>query len=447
MGTNRFLIRVRPLSIILLVGLCMYSSCIKEQPMERSAHDVLASRGVSFSSSLTDFFNHSIEKLDSVITMLSAVNEEKNFIGYFLKEYGIPLWNYTYIIDDGVDKTYFVPLYNGQSTLEINSLWFFHISSDGKMIYAPFRRDDPSISGHHQCFVFDLLSYLVFGEENASGLVFKEKSPLSRGYITMYECTPICVYAGGEEYWYEDCVYRNYWVDETWKWITVNSEAGGGGGGIVSGGGGSSGSSNSGSSASTKASQIFYNDSLSADSWRVLNQLLETVLIECMGKNLFNQIVEKLEEGKIEVQFVNNGDSRYNVNDNILKLDVNQLESDIFFHELYHLYQDLTGNTTYTLDMEIEAHYAQYHFIQNQLISRDFKRDKRWNAIISLEEYFDETGTLKEFYDSESLNFYLNDTVDPTIRSLKGYENYSSNRQKDNTGILLNYGLMIENCN
>ena len=84
------------------------------------------------------------------------------FIGEFLKEYGIPLWNCTYIIDDGIEQTYFVPLYNGQTSLEITSLWFFHVS-EGKIIYAPFRRDDPSIAGHEQCFVFDLLSYLVFG--------------------------------------------------------------------------------------------------------------------------------------------------------------------------------------------------------------------------------------------------------------------------------------------
>lgn len=120
------------------------------------------------------FFNHSISLLDTVIINLSNINENKEFIGEFLKEYGIPLWNCTYIIDDGIEQTYFVPLYNGQTSLEITSLWFFHVS-EGKIIYAPFRRDDPSIAGHEQCFVFDLLSYLVFGEENSSGLIFGEK--------------------------------------------------------------------------------------------------------------------------------------------------------------------------------------------------------------------------------------------------------------------------------
>lgn len=177
MGTNRFRIRVHLLSFILLLGLFMYSSCVKEhmeQAHQKEALDVMASRGISISASLSCFFNHSISLLDTVIMNLSNINENQEFIGEFLKEYGIPLWNCTYIIDDGIEQTYFVPLYNGQTSLEITSLWFFHVS-EGKIIYAPFRRDDPSIAGHEQCFVFDLLSYLVFGEENSSGLIFGEK--------------------------------------------------------------------------------------------------------------------------------------------------------------------------------------------------------------------------------------------------------------------------------
>lgn len=99
MGTNRFRICVHLLSFILLLGLFMYSSCVKEhmgQAHQKEALDVMASRGISISASLSCFFNHSISLLDTVIMNLSNI-------------------------------------------------------------------------------IFDLLSYLVFGEENSSGLIFGEK--------------------------------------------------------------------------------------------------------------------------------------------------------------------------------------------------------------------------------------------------------------------------------
>ena len=421
MGTNRFRIRVHLLSFILLLGLFMYSSCVKEhmeQAHQKEALDVMASRGISISASLSCFFNHSISLLDTVIMNLSNINENQEFIGEFLKEYGIPLWNCTYIIDDGIEQTYFVPLYNGQTSLEITSLWFFHVS-EGKIIYAPFRRDDSSIAGHEQCFVFDLLSYLVFGEENSSGLVFGEKSSLSRSYlITLYECTPVCVSSeSGGEYWYEDCVYRKYWVDETWNWITVNP--GTGGGGVIDGGGSNEGGNSSGNDyTSTFATQIFQNNNFSENSWEIVDKLLDEIQEICIGATLFNQIKEKLDGEKIGFQFVVSDGSGYVHSNRTLNIDVDQINSNALLHEMMHLYQTLTETEfsyeSSLMNRELEARYAQYVYLQNKsYLARAPYECSEWNIMASINDYIDNKGHLREGSDNDSFAAFLEYQIIP----------------------------------
>ena len=360
---------------------------------------------------------------------------------------------FTYIIDDGIEKTCFVPLYNGQSTLEINSLWFFHIFDDGRMIYAPFKRNDASIAGHQQCFVFDILSYLVFGENNASGVVLGEQSPLSRSHlITMYECTPVKVFngtTGDFMYEYEYCLYKHYWAGETFKWISANPGSSSGGATVVGGGGGGSnngGNGGSNSSASGRAQLIFENENLQNDSWKVLNLMLDSIIVECMGENLFNQIKDKLNGQKVTFQYVNGKESSYNDKTNTLKIGVDNPAIDVLFHEMIHLFQSLLNRDEYTLDMEIEAHYSQYQYIKSKKLEKDFKRDQRWDAITSLNTLFDKKGILYEFYDKDYLNYYLSEIVDPCIRKIEGYSNYTANRNIDNTGLLLTFNSIIKDC-
>ena len=94
----------------------------------------------------------------------------------------------------------------------------------------PLKRDDELIRESDQVFIFDLLSYLVFGEENAQGLTFKPHAQ-TRSVITVTQCWD--VYTGPKdqlEYSYTNCVSHSYWVDDALinnsNW---NSEGGGSG--------------------------------------------------------------------------------------------------------------------------------------------------------------------------------------------------------------------------
>ena len=143
------------------------------------------------------------------------------------------------------------------------------------MTYAPFRRTDERIKNHEQRLVFDLLSWLVFGENNASGLVFKEKENSSRAWIITERCW--VTYTGTEgnlEYKDTYCSLNAFWVDETIYWISTAPEDDSSGGSATVGGGGNGGTG--GGSSSASASDIFSNDDFNDVSWNMVDYLLET---------------------------------------------------------------------------------------------------------------------------------------------------------------------------
>ena len=117
-----------------------------------------------------------------MISALRRVEEEKHFTASFLLKYGIPLWNFTYKLT-GEETCIFVPLYRLDKPHCIDAIWLLHIK-DGWMKFFPLKRDDELIRESDQVFIFDLLSYLVFGEENAQGLTFKPHAQ-TRSVITV----------------------------------------------------------------------------------------------------------------------------------------------------------------------------------------------------------------------------------------------------------------------
>ena len=134
--------------------------------------------------------------LKAVISALRRVEEEKHFTAPFLLKYGIPLWNFTYQLTEEEEETcIFVPLYRLDKPHCIDAIWLLHIK-DGWMKFLPLKRDDELIRESDQVFIFDLLSYLVFGEENAQGLTFKPHAQ-TRSVITVTQCWD--VYTGPKD--------------------------------------------------------------------------------------------------------------------------------------------------------------------------------------------------------------------------------------------------------
>lgn len=152
-------------------------------------------------------------------------------------------------------------------------------------------------------------------------------------------------------------------MDETVYWLaTVPDDDASGGSTSV--GGGTSGAEG----ASTSASGIFSNDNFTNESWNMADYLLEDILDDCMGGALYNGIKEKLNGEKITLRFSENDGSSYNWNSKMLSLSVNQLESNVLFHEMFHLYQTLSESEqsfeSSLMNREIEAHLLNIYFIK-----------------------------------------------------------------------------------
>ena len=449
MKSNNY-ICIRPLNIILLWAVMALFSCDKEYMLEEKiSPQTVPSRSFSIFSYLTEFFNSSCEEMRPIISTLKNINKEKNFIGTFLQKYGIPLWNHTYIIKDEDEISFFVPLYQGNTS--IDALWFFHIA-EGRMTYAPFRRTDERIEDNEQCFIFDLLSYQVFGETETNKYIFQEKRTDSRAYIELQACWDVYSGSGDDlEYQYSFCVSNVYWIDETRYWIAYNPGKGDGGGSSVISGGGSSGN-NSGSNVSASAKNIFKNESYSENEWNLANHLLEDILEDCFGETLFNKIKGKLGGEKVTFRFVEHGGSSYNWYSNTLNIDVNQLESDVFLHEMFHIYQTLSESKSSfegaLLNREIEAHYAQYLYNKRQssLLGTNSKygKNQRLHSCILMNRFIDDYGNFIDETLWDNFESMLCGNIAGAFRE-DGYENcpfnYDTTRETFD-----NIQELIKNC-
>ena len=433
-GGNLFKLYIHRCKMVLLLGMLICFSCCAEYAVEteKKTSDYVTTRSITFPSLLTDFFSHSCNGLDSVINTLKNIDREKNFIGSFLKKYGIPLWNYTLILDGDDEVSFYVPLYQGKSLLSIDALWFFHIS-DGIMTYAPFRRTDERIKNHEQRFIFDLLSWHVFGESNSSGLVFKEKESSSRAWIVTERCWDVYTGTGEQlEYKYTNCVQNAYWVIETNLQDTTSPEDGFADVSVPIGAGGFGSGSGFGS-ASVSAGDIFSNENFTEETWNMVDCLLEEVLEDCMGEALFNGIKEKLNGDKITLRFIENGSSGYKWKNRTLSMSVDQLESHVLFHEMFHLYQTLSEAQftfeNYLLNREIETHYAQYLFRKKQAFLFDVETDfvyitdNRLHACRLLEDYIDDYGVISNGSNLLTLEEHLEFVVTDAFHKY-GYANY-----------------------
>ncbi|WP_195667770.1 hypothetical protein [Bacteroides intestinalis] len=448
METRSFTTNSRLLNILLLcVGIFTVTSCETDEAVEQAiTSNSLMTRGISISSIPTDFFYCSNDRLSPIIETLQEVESENHFTEHFQEEYGIPLWDYTYNIEEEI---YFVPLFNDKTPMEINAIWFFHVV-DGRMTYVPFKRDNDFIVDNEQRFLFDLLSYIVFGENNSSGYIFKEQTPQTRAWVTVTTCWKVYTGVGDEanlKYRYTDCIDKLFWIDNS----TLNTpELGTGDNIIIGGSGGSS------SSASNNTSAIFKNEKFSKNTWEILDNILNEILEDCMGSSLYGSIKSLLKGDKIEILIVDGLDSSYNWDTKTLSLDINCLESNAFLHELMHLYQTLQESTSSfegaMLNREIEAHYAQYIFLIKQPLWEEkykdiYSRNPRGKAVEALDNYFDKHGHLKDESVSDVIETVFSEQIIPSFRKEEPYNNYPYDKRQSISRLFPNIEVLTKNCN
>lgn len=436
--------------IALFILSTLISSCtsVNEEAIEELPSTT--TRAFSFPSSDTEFFNAADSILAPIIEVLRQIDSRDKFIQSFLQEYGMPLWLHTYIIDGENDYTFLVPLYNGQWEREITSFWYFYVADD-KMTFAPFRNDDPTIAENEQRFVFDLLSYHVFGRYNSKGLTFIEndKDSNTRAFIEVTRCWDVYTgYGDYLEYRYSNCISHTYWVDIAIS-VAENNDFGSGTGIPIGGGGGGNGSISAGNNMSAtvpNADRIFKNDSLPLNNWLVIETLIDEVMDDCMGGNLYNAIRNSLGGDKLWIEIVEGAEASYNWNGNLLTIGAECLESDVLLHEMMHIYQRLTNFEASfqnaLMNHEIETQYAQYLYTRfNPPLANGFVSKLGRNYNNKAMEY------IQLILNSELPDDIVTDLIEfqivPYIRKTEAYSSYPFNNE---LSMFESINILTNNC-
>lgn len=136
------------------------------------------------------------------------------------------------------DISYLVPVYKEEIPNIIHTIWFFDIQGD-TLRYRTITRENEQIRAYQQNFVFDELSYNIFGDESAGELKF-EDPPQTRAWGKEYydchygiiEWNDIEVSRGLY------CKERTVWISETIDYTDTDPIIGGETG--IGGGGGTS---------------------------------------------------------------------------------------------------------------------------------------------------------------------------------------------------------------
>lgn len=382
-----------PLKILLLlIGNMIVFSCVVQDELFTTRSAYYKRMGVTKTLGAESFFSHTDSLLSPIVHTLQKIEADTPFVERFMQSYGIPLWDNAYLQSDNEGVNFYIPLYDNRYPYIIQNVWIFCIVND-KMTYAPIRRED-GVDDEHE-FLFDLLSFLVFGEENSTGKVFRPHAQ-TREWISVTSCWD--VYTGTEnhvEYSYTMCSTKTYWADLTY--LSANDQISGGGGTNVpiSGGGGS------GSSYVGEAKKIFKSDTMTQNNWNKIDTLLKVISKTCMGNTLINRIKSNLDTLRINIQITSNKSSSFNTGTNTMNINPKDMSSDVLLHELWHICQSQRYSATVfrneSTNMEIEARYAQFRYMQSigiweNVYKKYLNMAQEWVAIMGLGLYINEKG-------------------------------------------------------
>ena len=287
---------------------------------------------------------------DLIRIVVSTLQKQDNLlkaIREYRFKYGSPMWLYSKCISTPNGLQIFIPVYNKNYPDEIKAIWHFGIYNN--TLYHFTRTRKPEYTLIEEYWKFDYFTIFALGKKTASGLSFAHVE--SR---TEYDCVKVSVTVGEGEYAYTDDKGWYCWPvgeDEYLQDITDPDGGGGSGGGFDSGipiddgfgnGGGSiggDGSSSSGSGSAPKAQKMFRNDNMTNDEWKAVENMLDSIMTDCMGQNLYNALLGKLNGKTLSIELTDASSFYFDGRISIIKLNASKMESNHLFHEMWHAYQ------------------------------------------------------------------------------------------------------------
>lgn len=204
------------------------------------------------------------------------------------------------------------------------------------------------------------------------------------------------------------------------------------------------------------ASRIFRNSSMSNDTWKNVEKMVNTITSYPIGKSLYDGLVGKLNGKTIILKFVDGDRGRFLAESTTIELGTYSA-SNVLFHEMFHCYQ-LYSETMETfieskMNIEIEARIAQLIYLRSTpeykpgfpLYDEHIENDV-WRLTEILTELIDENGRLiNSTYDGNaSFDTFLINTGE-YLKSTKTYENYIYNFDRTGDYNIRNIAELIKN--
>lgn len=419
--------------------------------------DGLSSRSFAFLDNLVSFIVEVLKEQDNLL----------NAVRHYRTKYGIPLWRHSVGITVNDGYQLFVPVYKESHPDEILSIWHFLLSSDKIQQYTLVRTPEDVLL--ETTWKYDYFTIYALEKRPKSGVTFRS-SVQSRADAVSFDCQ--VAYIGAE---YEG-VYVE-WPADIYCWevdgggiplpptnpddefLPEISVEDGWSDGLGGGGGGSSSGGSSSSGSAPMAEAIFRNSNMTDTNWQIIERMLEKIVRDCMGENLYNGLKEKLNGKTLAIEFINNAGSSFYFDGETskIKLSIENMESNHLMHEMFHAFQAYQETwSSYVdagLNLEIEAHYAQYLYLKKlpeypgSKWSSRYVTDKRHQRISLLESVILPNGLMVIGATDNELNVEM----DSIVRAFRRDSAYSEDNCKynvDRTGLhnFENINKLTKNC-
>ena len=212
-----------------------------------------------------------------------------------------------------------------------------------------------------------------------------------------------------------------------------------------------------GNSGNKPAKEIFKNDEMSEEEWEEIDEMLDMMMEDCLGGNLYNALKKDLGDKKLQIEISDGLNGGFGTLDNNSTGIIigKQMDSSQLLHEMMHAYRAYRETaTTYnasTLNGEIEAHYAQQIYLNNtpgykgsQLEERH-KQNKRRRAVMDLKNVIDNKGNLREDKTTFELEEQINE-IKKVFRESPTYKDYPYDENRTPESNFNNIKTLTINC-
>ena len=454
--------------LMTLFACCCFYACLRDE----GANANISKEGRFFNALGADVL------LQRITAKLEQKNDSSGFMTLFVARYGYPLWADACKFRENGHTVFAVPVRSIVPYAEINAIWFFTVFSDHTRYRIYTRAMAERLwqrvggDGVEETWMFDYFTHRVLHRQPRSNLRFEEvcESPSVRSSGGGVEWHCVHAYAGyegaegdlGVHCWTTPVEEEDEDGDIPWDGEGADGDLDTGDHGDGDENGGGDGPPNPQPNdpvqVAPKATSIFRNSNMTKQNWKIIENMLDKIMLDCLGEELYKGLKSLLNGKKLTIQFKEsmNGSFSFQGESAGIALGM-QMESNQLLHEMFHAYQAYQNTFEQykdaMLNLEIEAHYAQYLYTSRLDEYKGSKWEKRdiydirRKSIKKLAKYIDEKGNLLPGVTNDLLDLEITSCVIPALHTA-GYtaSKYPLNDNINGVANFKNLNKLTVNC-